>query len=176
MLRETELKKLSYEEAKELNIKLEKNGYFGEVNNDSIGIMTIGNTLLKVTSLTNDDDFNKVLFEEMKTKKHPAFFFDQIKHDIEYTKGNRDFPSGTISLNEAQGNYSPLSSYEYKNLDIQKFLINIIAVFDKMLSNLPYYRDREETEESLNTYKELQKKYHKKVDEKNAILESLTKK
>jgi len=174
-LEESELRDLSYEEAKELKLKLEENGYFDAIHNDTSGLMTIGNSLLKVTDLTNDDDFNKALFETMQTKEHPGLYFDEIKHNIDYSLGNRQFPWPTISVDEAQGDYLPLTGDEYKNLDVQKFLSTIIQTYQEMLLKLPGYLDREETEETLNNYKELQKSYQEKKDEKNALLENLTK-
>lgn len=174
-LEESELRNLSYEEAKELKLKLEENGYFDEIHNDTSGLMTIGNSLLKVTSLTNDEEFNKALFETMKTKEHPGLYFDEIKHNIEYSQGNRDFPWPSISVDEVQGYREPLTGDEYKNLDVQSFLSSIIKTYQELLLNLPSHLDEEETEETLNNYIELQKSYQEKKDEKNALLESLTK-
>ncbi|XPV70631.1 MAG: hypothetical protein ACNI25_08590 [Halarcobacter sp.] len=171
---ESELKDLSYEEAKELRKKLEENSYLEESKNGDQRI-SFGSALLQVTNFSNDDDFNKTLFETMKTKEYPGLYFDEIKHNIEYEAGNRQFPWPTISVDEAQGNYTSLSNDDYKNLDIEKFLENIIETYTEMLLNLPSYLDREETEETLNNYKELQKDYQEKKDEKNALLENLTK-
>ncbi len=173
-LNETELKKLSYEEAKELREKLEENGYLKKDNNEN-QLYSVGNTLLSVINFTNDDDFNKTLFETMKTKENPGLYLDEVKHNIEYEGGNRQFPWPTISLDEAQGNYTPFSNEQYKNLDIQQFLTNIIETYQELLLKLPSYLDREETQETLDNYKELQKNYQEKQDEKKAILENLTK-
>ncbi len=171
---ESELKDLSYEEAKELREKLEENGYLEESKNGDQRI-SFGSALLQVTNFSNDDDFNKTLFETMKTKEYPGLYFDEIKHNIEYEAGNRQFPWPTISLDEAQGNYTPFSNEQYKNLDIQQFLTNIIEIYQELLLKLPSYLDREETQETLDNYKELQKNYQEKQDEKKAILENLTK-
>jgi len=171
---ESELKDLSYEEAKKLREKLEENGYLEESKNGDQRI-SFGSSLLQVTNFSNDDDFNKTLFETMKTKEYPGLYFDEIKHNIEYEAGNRQFPYPTISLDEAQGNYTPFSNDDYKNLDVEEFLENIIETYTEMLLNLPSYLDREETEETLNNYKELQKDYQEKQDEKKALLENLTK-
>lgn len=172
-LEETELKKLSYEEAKELRIKLEENGYSKQVSYNTNQISSIGNTLLMVTDFTNDDKFNKALFETMKTKEFPGLYLDEVKHNMEYTQGRRKFPYPTITLEESRGEFSPLNSYEIKNMDIEDFLKDIIKTYENLLSELPYFLDKEETEKTLNDYKELQKEYHNKKDEETVILNNL---
>jgi len=172
---EKELKELTYEEAKELRAYLEEAGYLKDVDSNGNQLATFGSGLLQITDLTNDDSFNKTMFETMKTKSEPGLFLMEVRHNMEYSQGRREHPWPTISVNEAQGNFSPMSAEEFKNIDVQKFLDDIIKTYEELLFNLPYYLDREETEKTLQGYKELKEEYQKELDEKNAMLESYTK-
>jgi len=172
---EKELKELSYEEAKELRAYLKEAGHLKDVDSNGNQLSTFGSGLLQVTDLTNDDTFNKTMFETMKTKKEPGFFLMEVRHNMEYSQGRREHPWPTISLDEAQGNFSPMTPEEFKQINVQEFLDDIIKTYEELLFNLPYYLDREETEKTLQGYKELQKNYQKELNEKNATLESYTK-
>lgn len=172
---EEELKKLTYEEAKALREKLETNGHFKDIDESGNERSSFGSGLLQVTGLTNDDSFNKAMFETMKTKESPGFYLMELRHNMEYTQGKRAHPWPTISVEEAQGKMHRLTPQELKEIDVQEFLNDIIKTYEELLLNLPYYLDREETENTLNGYKELQENYQKEQNEKNAILESYTK-
>lgn len=172
---EAELKKLSYEEAKELRVKLEDNGYLKKADKNGNQLISFGSALLQVTDLTNDDSFNKTLFETMKSKDNPGLYLDEIKHNMGYTQGNMEFTFESISVAEAQGSFSPLTSKEIKNINVEKFLQDIIDTYEELLLKLPSYLDREEIQQSLNDYRQLQKDYQEKQNEKNVVLENLTK-
>lgn len=174
-LDERELKELSYEEIKELRKYLQEAGVLKDTDANGNSIGGLGSSLLHITDLTNDESFNKTMFETMKTKDEPGLFFMEMKHNMEYAQGRRAHPWPTISLDEAQGNFSPMSAEEFKTIDVKKFLNEIIKAYEELLFNLPYYLDRKETEETLQGYKDLQESYQKELDEKNSILESYTK-
>jgi hypothetical protein len=172
---EEELKNLTYQEAKELKIKLEDNGYLKNLDTETEGLSPMGAGLLKVITFTYDDEFNKSLFETMKTKENPNVFLDQMIHNIEYTKGNREFPAPNITLEEMQGEYTALSPNEIKAIDINDFLKQIIQAYEKLLTKLPEEYDKEETEESLKDLKTLQNEYKTIDNEKSALLSTMMK-
>lgn len=172
---ESELRNLSYEEAKALRVKLEESGHLQATDANGNQLATFGSSLLQVTNLTNDDSFNKAMFETMKNSEEPGLMLMELKHNMEYSQGKRAHPWPTLSLDEVQGNMTQLTPEEFRNIDVKKFLDEIIKTYEELLLNLPHYLDKNETEETLNGYKELKEKYQKELDEKSAILESYTK-
>ena len=136
---ERKFKHLSFEEAKALQLKLEKDGYFNKGDEDiaNIAFANIGASLLQATTYTNDDEFNKALFETMKTKEHPMNYLNEINHNLEYSQGRRKFPYPTIYIGEVQGltnygfTYKKMSKDEISNINISefiKFMINTYKV------------------------------------------------
>jgi len=173
---EEELKKLTFQEVKELKHKLEDNGYLQNVDTQSGDLSPIESSgLLQVVSYTYDEEFNKSLFETMKEKENPKLFLDEITHNIEYTQGNREFPWPNVSLDEMQGEYTALESNEIKATDVNDFLKQIIPAYEKLLTNLPDEYDKEDTEESLKSLKDLKEDYKTIDNEKNVLLSSLMK-
>jgi len=172
---EEELKNLTFQEAKELKIKLEDNGYLKNLDSDTEGLSPVGAGLLKVITFTYDEEFNKSLFETMKTKESPKLFLDQMIHNIEFTKGNREFPWPNITLDEMQGEYTALSQNEIKALDINEFLHQIIPAYEKLLTKLPSEYDKDEVEQSLKDLKDLQNDYKTIDNEKSALLSTMMK-
>lgn len=130
-----------------------------------------------IVGLTNDEEFNKTLFDTVKSKTptEGALHMDMIIHNMEYTEGRRMFPWPTLYVEEALGNYSPLTKDEMKQLDVQKFLSQMIDDYKQLLLNLPHYYKRDEVEEHLQSFEQLQNSYQSKLDEKNSILAQLLK-
>jgi hypothetical protein len=171
---EEELKKLTFNEAKELKIKLEVNGYLQNLDNEVVESSSfLGSGLLKVINLTYEEEFNKSLFEKMQTKKEPDLFLEEMKHNMEYSEGRRDNPWPNTSEKEFQGDFFALTADEIKTLDIEKYLENTIESYSKLLSKMPTDFVKEELEQSLNDFKELQEGYKTKDNEKSALLSSM---
>ncbi|MDY0320213.1 MAG: hypothetical protein RBR23_00640 [Arcobacteraceae bacterium] len=169
-LQESNLRTLDFQELKEIKLELEKSNKLY-----SLGLDFNASSLLEATTLTNDVNFNKSLVETMQTKESPFFYLMETKHNMEYSEGRREYPWPTLSVEEAQGNYSPLTNEEIKNINIAKFLETIISAYEELLSNLPHYYDREETKQSLEDLKEIKQNYQKLQDEQNSLLDSFIK-
>jgi len=172
---EESLKNLTFQEAKELKIKLEDNGYLQNFDNDVEGLSPTASGLLQVVTFTYDEEFNKSLFESMKSKENPKKFLEEMVHNIEFTQGNREFPWPNITLDELQGDYVALEKSEIKSTNITSFLQQIIPAYEKLLSKLPEDYNEEEVEQSLKDLKELQKDYKTVDSEKNALLSTMMK-
>ena len=171
---EEELKNLTFQEAKELKIKLEDNGYLKDLDDDiNHGISENSSGLLKVVTFTYDEEFNQSLFETMKHKETPKLFLEEMIHNIEYTQGKREHLWPTISLEESQGEYTPLHENEIKSIDIEDFLNKTIASYEKLLTTVSTNYDKDETEQSLKDLKEIQSGYKTQDNEKNALLSSM---
>lgn len=167
---ESNLRTLDFQELKELKLELEKSNklYSSGLDFNSL-------SLLEATTLTNDINFNKSLVETMQKKESPFLYMMETKHNMEYSEGRREYPWPTLSVEEAQGNYSPLTNEEIKKINIDKFLETIISEYEKLLSNLPHYYDREETKQSLEDLKEIKQNYQKIQNEQKSLLDSFTK-
>lgn len=167
---EQELKKLSYEEVKELKSKLDEMNYFDKTNENGPDFLDYaGIGLLSVVDFTNDDNFNKTLFETMKNKDEPGLFLAEIKHNMEYSKGLKEYPFGASMEGD-----SNMTTNQIKNINVNEFLENAIVLYKKALSLLPPFLDRERTEQSLEDLKNLKENYEKRKKENNIILENIT--
>lgn len=170
---EEELKNLSFEEAKELKIKLEDNGYLQNLDSEIEGLSPSGSGLLKVVTFTYDEEFNKSLFETMKQKDNPKQFLDEMIHNIEYTKGNREYLWPNVSEDEILGEYVSLDTRAIKMIDVQEFLGSTIAAYEKLLSTKSENYETDEIEQSLKDLKTIQNGYKTIDNEKSALLSSM---
>ena len=171
---EEELKSLTFQEAKELKIKLEDNGYLQDVNDDiNHGISENSSGLLKVVTFTYDEEFNQSLFNTMKSKDNPKVFLEEMIHNIEYSEGKRENLWPTVSIEETQGEYTALNDNEIKNIDIKEFLQTTIKAYEQLLSTISTGYDQEDTAQSLHDLKEISNGYHTQDSEKNALLSSI---
>jgi hypothetical protein len=172
-LSESEYKKLTYEEAKALQLEREKEGKY--VTKDtpgySLGFGEFGSALLQVTTLTDDEAFNKAAFETMKQKDIPAMYLTELKNNMDYDAGRRKHPHGAIDVSELYGNPYALSRSEMNQIDLDAFLQNMINTYTQLLSSLPSYLNPDETQQSLDDLTQIQQNYNKNKEEQNRALE-----
>ncbi|WP_072681832.1 hypothetical protein [Arcobacter sp. LA11] len=172
---ESEYKKLTFEEAKELQLQREKEGAFKTKETEGYDLMfgEFGTSLLQVTTLTNDEAFNKAAFETMKKKEIPAMYLTELKNNMDYHAGRRKNPHGSLDVSEVYGNSSSLSRNEMNQIDLDAFLENIINTYVQLLSNLPSYLNRDDTKQSLDDLKEIQENYQENKNDNKTVVEQI---
>lgn len=174
-LNERELKKLTFEEAKALQLQREKDGSYRKKEGAEYAahFADKGSSLLQVTTLTNDDAFNKAVFEKMKEKEIPSFYLEGVKHNMDYSQGRRKHPYPTLSVTEVHGNFNALSREEINNLDLDLFLKEMINIYTELLRTSAPYIDKEKAEQNLNDFEDIQNNYNKYKEKNDALLKNM---
>jgi len=177
-LGETDLKKLTYEEAKAIQLQREKEGLTDRnitTDGSAFGGHGVGgDSLLRITTLTEDDAFNKAAFEKMKQKDMPSMYLNEIEHNMNHTLGKRAHPFPTILVDELYGGYSPATKQEIKSIDIELFMEQIINTYTQLLMNGTSHTSKDKTEQSLNDMKDIKDNYYKYKEEKETLLKAMT--
>lgn len=174
-LGETDLKKLTYEEAKAIQQYREKEGLEspkGEANFG--GHRVAGDSLLQITTFTDDDAFNKAAFNKMKEKEFPSMYLNEIEHNMNHMQGKREHPFPTLLHDELYGGFSGLTETEIKSIDIELFMEQMISIYTRLLSTGSHV-SKDKTEQSLNDMKDIQNDYYKYKEENEALLKEMTK-
>lgn len=173
-LEESDLKELSFQEVKELKIKLQDSGYLVNLSEDIIKESSfLSSGLLKTITFTYDEEFNKSLFNEMKNKEDSNLFLEEITHNIEHSNGKKEHPWFIYPEDESYENYSPSTTNEIKATNIKEFLDKSIKSYEKLLSDPNNTHDVDEIKQSINNLKNLQKSYISIDNEKSALLSTM---
>jgi len=147
-----EMDKLSYEEMKKINQFIFKKDENGEVIDDTL-IRTNSriNALLKTTELTDDETFNQVLFNTVKSM-----------NDI-YEINN--FLNPILNLiSEKFTAFDDVNSINFITEDINKVLDELIKTFDEYYQETEYDEIKEHYLSVINKYQDLKEQYNKTVD------------
>ena len=174
---EKKISTLSYEEAKQYKPKIDN--YFKQLglgdNAPLSKMLSMSSPWINTIGLTNDESFNKALFDNVKTKEATDgwLYMSDTIHNMEYAVGIKKYPAGALSIEEAQGNAPFLSRNDAKQIDIANF-------FDKVLEGYRYWAKiyqgiEEQTNKIIAGIKDLKEDYQKNLDENKALLEQLTK-
>ncbi|MDX9743297.1 MAG: hypothetical protein RBT59_05720 [Arcobacteraceae bacterium] len=168
---------LSYEEAKQYKSQIDN--YFKQLGFPDDAplskMLSMSFPWINTIGLTNDESFNKALFDNVKTKEATDgwLYMSDTIHNMEYAVGIKKYPAGALSIEEAQGDAPFLSRNGAKQIDIANF-------FDKVLEGYKYWAKiyqgiEEQTNKIITGIKDLKEDYQKNLDENKALLEQLTK-
>jgi len=176
-LGETELKKLTFEEAKEIQLQREKEGLKDNhttTDGTAFGGHSLGSdSLLRITTLTDNDAFNKATFEKMKQKEMPSMYLNEIEHNMNHTLGKRAQPFPTLLVDELYGGFNPATKQEIKSIDLDVFIEQMISTYTQLLMNGTSHTSKEQTEQSLNDMKDIKENYNKYKNENKVLLETM---
>ncbi len=175
------ISQLSYEDAKQYKPQIDEffkqKGITDETPLSSMVFMAF--PWITTINLTNDESFNKTLFDTVKTKEDPQtsdgfMFMLKTIHNMEYAVGKKEYPWEIITLDEAYGNSPYLSKGEAKQTDIANFFDKVIRAYKDLLANFPMDNIYEQTVRGLRDLEDLELQYQKNVSENKSLLEQLT--
>ncbi|PLY10362.1 MAG: hypothetical protein C0626_05100 [Arcobacter sp.] len=144
-----EMDKLSYEEMKKINQFIFKKDEKGEIIDDTL-IRTNSriNALLRTTELTDDETFNQVLFNTVKSM-----------NDI-YEINN--FLNPILNLiSEKFTAFDEVNSINFITEDMNKVLDELIKTFDEHYQETEYDEIKEHYLSVINKYQDLKEQYNK---------------
>lgn len=168
---------MSYEEVKKYKPQIDE--YFKQIGftNDSplSNLTFLDFTWIQTIGLTNDESFNKALFDGVKKLEgtDAELYMSNMIHNMEYSLGIKKYPAGVITLEEAGGNTPFLSRNGAKQTDTTNF-------FDKVLEGYRYWASlydgiEEQTQRIIGQVKDLQEDYKKNLAQNQSILEQFMK-
>ena len=168
---------MSYEEVKKYKPQIDE--YFKQIGftNDSplSNLTFLDFTWIQTIGLTNDESFNKALFDGVKKLEgtDAELYMSNMIHNMEYSLGIKKYPAGVITLEEAGGNTPFLSRNGAKQTDTANF-------FDKVLEGYRYWASlydgiEEQTQRIIGQVKDLQEGYKKNLAQNQSILEQFMK-
>ena len=168
---------MSYEEVKKYKPQIDE--YFKQIGftNDSplSNVTFLDFTWIQTIGLTNDESFNKALFDGVKKLEgtDAELYMSNMIHNMEYSLGIKKYPAGVITLEEAGGNTPFLSRNGAKQTDTANF-------FDKVLEGYRYWASlydgiEEQTQRIIGQVKDLQEGYKKNLAQNQSILEQFMK-
>ena len=168
---------MSYEEVKKYKPQIDE--YFKQIGftNDSplSNLTFLDYTWIQTIGLTNDESFNKDLFDGVKKLEgtDAELYMSNMIHNMEYSLGIKKYPAGVITLEEAGGNTPFLSRNGAKQTDTANF-------FDKVLEGYRYWASlydgiEEQTQRIIGQVKDLQEGYKKNLAQNQSILEQFMK-
>ena len=168
---------MSYEEAKQYKPQIDE--YFkqtGFTDDSPLSNLTfLDFTWIQTIGLTNDESFNKALFDGVKKLEgtDAELYMSNMIHNMEYSLGIKKYPAGVITLEEAGGNTPFLSRNGAKQTDTANF-------FDKVLEGYRYWASlydgiEEQTQRIIGQVKDLQEGYKKNLAQNQSILEQFMK-
>ena len=168
---------MSYEEVKKYKPQVDE--YFkqtGFTDDSPLSNLTfLDFTWIKAIDLTNDESFNKALFDGVKKLEgtDAELYMSNMIHNMEYSLGIKKYPAGVITLEEAGGNTPFLSRNGAKQTDTANF-------FDKVLEGYRYWASlydgiEEQTQRIIGQVKDLQEGYKKNLAQNQSILEQFMK-
>ncbi len=163
---------MSYEEAKQYKPQIDE--YLkqtGFTNDSPLSNLTfLDYTWIQTIGLTNDESFNKALFDGVKKLEgtDAELYMSNMIHNMEYSLGIKKYPAGALSIEEAQGNTPFLSRNGAKQMDTANF-------FDTVLEGYKYWASlydgiEEQTQRIINQVKDLKEDYKKNLAENQSIL------
>ena len=121
---------MSYEEAKQykpqIDEYLKQTGFTDDAPLSNLIFMDFN--WIQTIALTNDESFNKALFDGVKTLEgsDAMLYMSNMIHNMEYTLGIKKYPAGAISLEEAQGDAPFLSRNGAKQVDTTNFFDTVL--------------------------------------------------
>ena len=163
---------MSYEEAKQYKPQIDEYLKQAGFTNDSplSNLTFMDFTWIQTIDLTNDESFNKALFNGVKTLEgtDAQLYMSNMIHNMEYAAGIKKYPAGVLTLEEAYGNTPFLSRNGAKQTDTANFC-------DKVLDGYRYwagmYRGIEEqTQRIIGQVKDLKKDYEENLAQNQSIL------
>ena len=168
---------MTYEEAKQYKPQIDE--YFkqtGFTDDSPLSNLTfLDFTWIQTIGLTNDESFNKALFDGVKKLEgtDAELYMSNMIHNMEYSLGIKKYPAGVITLEEAGGNTPFLSRNGAKQTDTANF-------FDKVLEGYRYWASlydgiEEQTQRIIGQVKDLQEGYKKNLAQNQSILEQFMK-
>ncbi len=168
---------MSYEEVKKYKPQIDE--YFkqtGFTDDSPLSNLTfLDFTWIQTIGLTNDESFNKALFDGVKKLEgtDAELYMSNMIHNMEYSLGIKKYPAGVITLEEAGGNTPFLSRNGAKQTDTANF-------FDKVLEGYRYWASlydgiEEQTQRIIGQVKDLQEGYKKNLAQNQSILEQFMK-
>ena len=168
---------MSYEEVKKYKPQIDE--YFkqtGFTDDSPLSNLTfLDFTWIRTIGLTNDESFNKALFDGVKKLEgtDAELYMSNMIHNMEYSLGIKKYPAGVITLEEAGGNTPFLSRNGAKQTDTANF-------FDKVLEGYRYWASlydgiEEQTQRIIGQVKDLQEGYKKNLAQNQSILEQFMK-
>ena len=168
---------MSYEEVKKYKPQIDE--YFkqtGFTDDSPLSNLTfLDFTWIQTIGLTNDESFNKALFDGVKKLEgtDAELYMSNMIHNMEYSLGIKKYPAGVITLEEARGNTPFLSRNGAKQTDTANF-------FDKVLEGYRYWASlydgiEEQTQRIIGQVKDLQEGYKKNLAQNQSILEQFMK-
>ena len=168
---------MSYEEVKKYKPQIDE--YFkqtGFTDDSPLSNLTfLDFTWIQTIGLTNDESFNKDLFDGVKKLEgtDAELYMSNMIHNMEYSLGIKKYPAGVITLEEAGGNTPFLSRNGAKQTDTANF-------FDKVLEGYRYWASlydgiEEQTQRIIGQVKDLQEGYKKNLAQNQSILEQFMK-
>ena len=163
---------MSYEEAKQykpqIDEYLKQTGFTDDAPLSNLTFMDY--TWIQTIGLTNDESFNKALFDGVKKLEgtDAQLYMSNMIHNMEYSLGIKKYPAGAISLDEAQGNTPFLSRNGAKQTDTTNF-------FDTVLEGYRYWAGlydgiEEQTQGIIGQIKELREDYKNNLAQNQSIL------
>ena len=168
---------MSYEEVKKYKPQIDE--YFkqtGFTDDSPLSNLTfLDFTWIQTIGLTNDENFNKALFDGVKKLEgtDAELYMANMIHNMEYSLGIKKYPACVITLEEAGGNTPFLSRNGAKQTDTANF-------FDKVLEGYRYWASlydgiEEQTQRIIGQVKDLQEGYKKNLAQNQSILEQFMK-
>ena len=168
---------MTYEEVKQYKPQIDE--YLkqtGFTNDSPLSNLTfLDYTWIQTIGLTNDESFNKDLFDGVKKLEgtDAELYMSNMIHNMEYSLGIKKYPAGALSIEEAQGNTPFLSRNGAKQIDTTNF-------FDTVLEGYKYWASlyegiEEQTQRIINQVKDLKEDYKKNLAENQSILEQFMK-
>lgn len=167
---------MSYEEAKQYKPQIDEYlKQIGITDDAPLSNYDLITPWIKSIGLTNDESFNKALFDGVKKLEgtDAELYMADMIHNMEYSLGIKKYPAGAISLEEAQGNTPFLSRNGAKQVDTTNF-------FDTVLEGYKYWASlyegiEEQTQRIINQVKDLKEDYKKNLAQNQSILEQFMK-
>ena len=162
---------MSYEEAKQYKPQIDEYlKQIGITDDAPLSNYDLITPWIKSIGLTNDESFNKALFDGVKKLEgtDAELYMANMIHNMEYSLGIKKYPAGVITLEEARGNTPFLSRNGAKQMDTANF-------FDKVLEGYEYWKRlydgiEEQTQRIINQVKDLKEDYKKNLAENQSIL------
>lgn len=162
---------MSYEEAKQYKPQIDEYlKQIGITDDAPLSNYDLITPWIKAIELTNDESFNKALFDGVKKLEgtDAMLYMADMIHNMEYSLGIKKYPAGAISIEEAQGNAPFLSRNSAKQVDTANF-------FDKILEGYRYWAGlydgiEEQTERIIGQVKDLREEYKKNLAQNQSIL------
>ena len=131
---------------------------------------------LMSSSFSNDESLNSAMYETLKDKSfgEQLVFITEIESNMADEYNNMNIVASFVMPSygeESLHSQNTLTQEEKKTIDIDSFISKMIETFTEDFDE----SKNEQYQSIINGYSTLQKNYQKIIDEKNALLENLTK-